>query len=68
MCNYWYHQGDTNMTMNSYVADELSNKIYHMNLALNKAQTLISILETENEMLKKIVKILEDEKIESVSA
>ena len=56
------------MTMNSYVADELNNKIYHINLALNKAQDLIISLEKENEMLKKNIKILQDEKAESIPA
>lgn len=39
-------------SMQSYVADELANKIKHLTLALSQAKEIISKLETENELLK----------------
>lgn len=40
------------MIMKSYVADELSNKVYHLNKALKQAQDIIAILEKENNRLR----------------
>lgn len=56
------------MTMNSYVADELSNKVYYLHKALNQAQHIISILETENQNLKKILEEIQKDKNESACA
>jgi len=39
------------MIMKNYVADELSNKVYHLNLALEKARDIIKSLEEENKIL-----------------
>ncbi len=47
------------MIMKNYVADELSNKVYHLHKALEQAQDIIKVLETENKSLKKIVEYLE---------
>jgi len=38
--------------MKNYVADELSNKVFHLGKALNQAQKMIEILEKENQNLK----------------
>lgn len=40
------------MTMNSYVADELANKVYHLTQALNQTQEIVKRLEIENATLK----------------
>jgi HD-like signal output (HDOD) protein len=42
------------MIMKNYVADELSNKVYHLYKALEQAQKIIQVLEEENKELKKI--------------
>jgi hypothetical protein len=42
------------MIMKNYVADELSNKVYHLHKALEQAQKIILVLEEENKKLKKI--------------
>ena len=55
------------MIMKNYVADKLSNKVYHLHKALEQAKEIIKILETENENLKEIIKNLE-EKTELVAA
>lgn len=55
------------MIMKNYVADELSNKVYHLHKALQQAEDIIKILETENQNLKEAVKYLE-EKRELVAA
>lgn len=47
------------MIMKNYVADELSNKVYHLHKALEQAQEIIKVLETENKNLKEIVEYLE---------
>lgn len=39
------------MIMKNYVADELSNKVYHLSLALDHARDIIKILEEENKNL-----------------
>lgn len=50
------------MIMKNYVADELSNKVYHLHQALNQAKNIIKILEQENQNLKDAVKNLENNK------
>lgn len=47
------------MIMKNYVADELSNKVYHLHKALQQAEDIIKILEEENHNLKEAVKFLE---------
>lgn len=47
------------MIMKNYVADELSNKVYHLHLALSQAQSIIDTLEEENKNLKEAIKFLE---------
>jgi hypothetical protein len=39
-------------SMNSYVADELANKVKHLQFALAQAQSIISTLESENHRLQ----------------
>ncbi len=56
------------MIMKNYVADELSNKVYHLHKALEKAQEIISILETENTYLKKLIENMDQHKMEPVAA
>jgi hypothetical protein len=56
------------MIMKNYVADELSNKVYHLHKALEKAQEIISILEKENNNLKKLVENIDQHKMEPVAA
>jgi hypothetical protein len=58
----------TTMIMKNYVADELSNKVYHLHKALEKAQEIILVLEQENKHLKNIVDALESKKLEPVAA
>lgn len=55
------------MIMKNYVADELSNKVYHLHKALQQAEDIIKTLEQENKNLKEVVKYLE-EKEELVAA
>jgi len=55
------------MIMKNYVADELSNKVYHLHKALEQAQEIIKVLETENNNLKEAIKYLK-EKTELVAA
>jgi len=43
---------EANMTMTSYVADELNNKVFQLHKALNQAHHIISLLEEENNSLK----------------
>lgn len=42
-------------SMNSYVADELANKVKHLQLALDQAKNIIDMLETENGRLKDVL-------------
>lgn len=58
---------EAKMIMKNYVADELSNKVYHLHKALEQAQDIIKVLETENNNLKEAIKYLE-EKTELVAA
>jgi cell division protein FtsB len=58
---------EAKMIMKNYVADELSNKVYHLHKALEQAQDIIKVLETENNNLKEAIKHLE-EKTELVAA
>lgn len=39
------------IVMNKFIADELANKVYHLNKALTQAQSIIEILEKENKCL-----------------
>ena len=48
------------MIMKNYVADELSNKVYHMHKALEQAQNIIKVLEEENKNLKEAIRFLEE--------
>ena len=48
-------------SMNSYVADELANKVKHLQLALDQAKNIISMLETENDRLKDVLSGLTSE-------
>ena len=50
----------TTMIMKNYVADELSNKVYHMHKALEQAQNIIKVLEEENKNLKEAIRFLEE--------
>jgi hypothetical protein len=43
---------EANMTMSSYVADELSYEVNQLHKALNQAQNIIVRLQEENESLK----------------
>lgn len=49
------------MIMKNYVSDELFNKVYHLSQALNQAQTIIETLEKENENLKEILRVIEEQ-------
>jgi hypothetical protein len=40
------------MIIKNYVTDELINKVYHLTKALNQAESIIKILEVENDNLK----------------
>ena len=40
------------MIMKNYVADELANKVYQIQKALNQATYIIGVLEKENKNLK----------------
>ena len=42
-------------SMNSYVADELTNKVKYLQAALNQAQNIIDTLEAENHRLKDVL-------------
>lgn len=55
------------MIMKNYVADELSNKVYHLHKALEQAEDIIKTLEKENQNLKEVIKFL-DEKEKLVTA
>ena len=49
------------MIMKNYVADELANKVYHLTKALSQVESIMKILEDENNALKSIIaKISED--------
>jgi phage shock protein A len=50
------------MIMKNYVADELSNKVYHLHKALQQAEDIIKVLEKENQNLKKTIDLLETKK------
>ena len=40
------------MIMKNYVADELANKVYHLQKALQKADEIINVLQEENSRLQ----------------
>ena len=46
------------MIMKNYVADELSNKVYHLHKALTQAERIIAILEEENKFLKNALSVV----------
>jgi hypothetical protein len=53
-----FFQGGLHMvvrSMNSYVADELANKVKHLQFALTQAQSIINTLEFENHRLKDVL-------------
>jgi hypothetical protein len=52
------------MIMKNSIVDELSNKVYHLSKALDQVQKVLSILEEENLMLKKILQEIDDHKTE----
>lgn len=39
-------------SMNIYVADELQNKVKHLHSAIEQAQEIISVLESENNRIR----------------
>jgi hypothetical protein len=41
--------------MKSWVSDELSNKVYHLQKALNKADEIVSVLQEENRILQDVL-------------
>ena len=48
------------MIMKNYVTDELINKVYHLTKALNQAESIIKILEVENDNLKETLSLIYD--------
>jgi hypothetical protein len=48
------------MIMKNYVADELANKVYHLTKALNTAESIIKVLEKENNSLKELLVSMSD--------
>jgi hypothetical protein len=42
-------------TINSFLGDELANKVKALSIALNKAQKIVSVLEEENKNLKDVL-------------
>lgn len=50
--------------MNNFIANELSNKVYHLTKALNNAQSAIETLEKENQILHDALANLVSEKKE----
>ncbi len=48
------------MIMKNYVTDELVNKVYHLTKALNQAESIIKILELENNNLKQTLSSIYD--------
>jgi hypothetical protein len=42
-------------SLNSYVADELANKVKHLHRALAEAENIISALEIENQRLQDVL-------------
>lgn len=55
---------------NSYIADELANKVKYLNLALDQANLIIATLETENARIKDVITNLasiKKEDLENVS-
>jgi len=54
------------MIMKNYVADELSNKVYHLHKALNQAEKIIATLEEENQFLKNALSLMGDDHIQEI--
>jgi len=48
------------MIMKNTVTDELINKVYHLTKALNQAESIIKILEVENDNLKETLSSIYD--------
>jgi hypothetical protein len=46
--------------MKNTVTDELINKVYHLTKALNQAESIIKILEVENDNLKETLSSIYD--------
>jgi hypothetical protein len=42
-------------SMNSYVADELANKVKYLQIALSQAESIINTLEAENHRLQDVL-------------
>lgn len=42
---------EATMIMNSYIADELAHKVYHLHQALDQASAIIATLQEENQNL-----------------
>jgi DNA-binding TFAR19-related protein (PDSD5 family) len=53
--------------MKNYVADELSNKVYHLTKALAQAERIADVLQIENENLKDALNNLASENKEDYS-
>ena len=43
------------MIMKNFVSDELANKVFQLSKALNQAEHIISVLEEENQELRKLL-------------
>ena len=43
------------MIMKNYVSDELANKVFQLSKVLHQAEHIISVLEEENEELRKLL-------------
>ena len=43
------------MIMKNYVSDELANKVFQLSKILHQAEHIISVLEEENEELRKLL-------------
>lgn len=46
--------------MNTFIADELENKVYHLTKALNQAEKIVKLLEKENDSLKQTIQKITD--------
>jgi hypothetical protein len=48
------------MIMKNYVSDEVANKIYYLNKALDQAEDIVESLEEENNILKEALSLMEN--------
>lgn len=48
---------------NSFIADELAHKNKYLHIALNQAQTIIKVLETENNRLLTVLQQLKEKEV-----